>query len=49
MFELIIGTPELVCVIAGNHDEALSYDGVRFASSVTPSDFRGFPQRQSRA
>jgi hypothetical protein len=28
-----------VCVIAGNHDEALSYDGVRFASTVSPSDF----------
>ncbi|MBV0882077.1 metallophosphoesterase [Noviherbaspirillum sp. L7-7A] len=42
VFELIVSAPELVCVIAGNHDEALSYDGVRFASSVSPSDFTDF-------
>lgn len=39
VFELIVDAPDRVCLIAGNHDEALSYDGVRFASSVTPSDF----------
>jgi Calcineurin-like phosphoesterase len=39
VFELIVNTPELICILAGNHDEALSYDGVRFASSVDPSDF----------
>jgi hypothetical protein len=39
VFELIVHTPELICILAGNHDEALSYDGVRFASSVEPSDF----------
>jgi hypothetical protein len=39
VFELIVDTPELICILAGNHDEALSYDGVRFASSVEPSDF----------
>jgi len=42
VFELIVETPERVCVIAGNHDEALSYDGKQFASSVTPSDFADF-------
>ena len=42
VFELIVEAPELVCVLAGNHDEALSYDGVRFASSVAPSDFTDF-------
>ena len=42
VFELIVEGPELVCVLAGNHDEALSYDGVRFASSVAPSDFTDF-------
>jgi hypothetical protein len=42
VFELITLAPELVCVIAGNHDEALSYDGTRFASSVSPSDFTDF-------
>jgi hypothetical protein len=39
IYELILEAPERVCVIAGNHDEALSYDGARFASSVSPSDF----------
>ncbi|CAN5454324.1 hypothetical protein BH11MYX1_BH11MYX1_54910 [soil metagenome] len=42
LFELIVESPERVCVIAGNHDEALSYDGSRFASSVSPSDFADF-------
>ncbi|HYO93973.1 MAG TPA: metallophosphoesterase [Polyangiaceae bacterium] len=42
VFELIVEAPHLVCVIAGNHDEALSYNGSRFASSVSPSDFADF-------
>ena len=42
VFELITLAPELICVIAGNHDEALSFDGGRFASSVSPSDFTDF-------
>ncbi len=42
VFELIVEAPQRVCVIAGNHDEALSYDGSRFASSVSPSDFSDF-------
>jgi len=42
LFELIAEAPERVCVLAGNHDEALSYDGRRFASSVSPSDFADF-------
>jgi hypothetical protein len=42
VFELIVEAPQRVCVIAGNHDEALSYDGKRFASSVSPSDFADF-------
>ena len=39
VFELVVEGPELICILAGNHDEALSYDGVRFTSSVEPSDF----------
>ncbi|CAN5800591.1 hypothetical protein BH11MYX2_BH11MYX2_21650 [soil metagenome] len=39
VFELILEAPERICVIAGNHDEALSFDGTKFASSVSPSDF----------
>lgn len=42
VFELIIEAPHRVCIVAGNHDEALSYDGARFASSVSPSDFADF-------
>ncbi|MEO8548563.1 MAG: metallophosphoesterase [Kofleriaceae bacterium] len=42
LFELISEAPQRICVIAGNHDEALSYDGSRFASSVSPSDFSEF-------
>jgi hypothetical protein len=39
VYELCVERPSQVCVIAGNHDEALSFDGARFASSVSPSDF----------
>ncbi len=42
VFELIADDPERVCVIAGNHDEALHYDGARFSATVSPSDFAGF-------
>jgi hypothetical protein len=28
VFELVVDAPERICVIAGNHDEALSHDGV---------------------
>ena len=42
VFELIITRPGRVCVIVGNHDEALTYDGIRFASTVSPSDFADF-------
>jgi hypothetical protein len=36
---LLAERPASVCVIAGNHDEALQWTGERFASSVSPSDF----------
>jgi hypothetical protein len=42
VFELILEAPDRICVIVGNHDEALSYDGNRFASSVSPGDFADF-------
>lgn len=42
VYELIVDAPDRVCVVAGNHDEALSYDGGRFASGVSPSDFADF-------
>jgi hypothetical protein len=42
VFELIVEAPERICVVAGNHDEALSYDGKQFASTVVPADFADF-------
>jgi hypothetical protein len=42
VFELILAAPERMCVIVGNHDEALSFDGSRFATSVSPGDFAEF-------
>jgi hypothetical protein len=42
IFELVADKPSRVCIIAGNHDEALTYDGARFASTVAPSDFADF-------
>jgi hypothetical protein len=42
VFELILASPGRVCVVVGNHDEALSFDGNKFASSVSPGDFSDF-------
>ncbi|MGZ9080495.1 MAG: metallophosphoesterase, partial [Burkholderiales bacterium] len=35
IFELILERPQSVCLIAGNHDEALGYDGARFSATVS--------------
>jgi hypothetical protein len=42
IFELVLASPGRVCVIVGNHDESLGYDGSRFSSSVSPGDFADF-------
>jgi hypothetical protein len=42
VFELVLASPAHVCVIVGNHDEALAYDGSHFSSSVSPGDFADF-------
>ena len=42
IFEIILEDPSLICILAGNHDEALGHDGTRFVSSVSPSDFSEF-------
>lgn len=42
VFELIVEAPERICVIAGNHDEGLSFDGNQFASTISPGDFADF-------
>ncbi len=39
VFELLADDPGSVCLLAGNHDEALRWTGERFASVVSPSDF----------
>ena len=42
VFELILEAPASICVLAGNHDEALGFDGARFTATVSPSDFSEF-------
>jgi hypothetical protein len=42
VFELIVKRPQSVCLLAGNHDEALGYNGARFTATVSPSDFCDF-------
>ncbi len=42
IFELILERPQSVCLIAGNHDEALGYNGARFTATVSPSHFSDF-------
>ena len=42
VFELILEDPSRICIIAGNHDEALSFDGGRFCATVSPSDFSDY-------
>ena len=42
VFEVVLQSPADVCVIAGNHDEALAYDGAHYTSSVVPADFAEF-------
>jgi len=39
VFELILESSRSVCLMAGNHDEALGYDGARFFATVSPADF----------
>ena len=39
LYALILDAPGRVCVILGNHEEALEYNGARFTATVRPSDF----------
>ncbi|MES2524563.1 MAG: metallophosphoesterase family protein [Gemmatimonadota bacterium] len=39
VFELLLDDPASVTIIAGNHDEALGFDGTKFTATVAPSDF----------
>lgn len=41
-YETVLAAPAQVTIICGNHDEALSFDGRTFSSSVEPSDFADF-------
>ena len=42
VFELLAERPETTTIVAGNHDEALGFDGARFTATVSPSDFSEF-------
>ena len=42
VFEIAVENPTSVCIIAGNHDESLGFDGQYFTSAVSPSDFCAF-------
>jgi hypothetical protein len=42
VFELMLRRSSQLCLIAGNHDEALGYNGSRFTATVSPSDFSDF-------
>jgi hypothetical protein len=39
VYETMLEDPASVTIIAGNHDEALGFDGARFTATVSPSDF----------
>ena len=47
IFERIVEHPQTLCLIAGNHDEALEYNGARFSATVSPSDFFEFLNRNA--
>lgn len=42
VFELILERHQSMCLIAGNHDESLGYNGARFTATVSPSHFCDF-------
>jgi hypothetical protein len=42
VFELMLRHPGHLCLVVGNHDEALDYNGSRFTATVAPSDFSDF-------
>lgn len=42
VFELVLRQSPRLCLVAGNHDEALGYNGSRFTATVSPSDFSDF-------
>jgi hypothetical protein len=42
VFELVLERSGSICLLAGNHDEALDYTGARFTATVSPSDFCDF-------
>jgi hypothetical protein len=42
VYELVLERSGTVCLVAGNHDEALGYNGARFTATVAPSDFCDF-------
>jgi hypothetical protein len=47
IFSIVVDAPGRVCVLAGNHDEALGYHEGRFTSTVEPGDFADFLNRNA--
>ena len=42
VYELMLVRASHLCLVVGNHDEALGYNGSRFTATVSPSDFSEF-------
>ena len=42
VYEVMLQRWGHLCLVAGNHDEALGYNGSRFTATVSPSDFSDF-------
>jgi hypothetical protein len=42
VFELMLQRSSHLCLLAGNHEEALGYNGSRFTATVSPADFSHF-------
>jgi hypothetical protein len=42
VFELMLRDSSSICLLAGNHEDALGYNGSRFTATVSPSDFSDF-------
>jgi Calcineurin-like phosphoesterase len=39
VLDIVLSAPASTCIVIGNHEEALGYDGARFTATVSPSDF----------
>ena len=42
VYELLLRRSADICLLAGNHEDALGYNGSRFTATVSPSDFSDY-------